>query len=243
MGNYCIRIYRFNPAVDSEPRYDIYTFDFIHQPTILEVLRKIRDEWDDALAFRESCGLGKCGSCTVMINGDPVLACRMLLPEGESVIEPLSNHEVINDLVVEHSEFYERLGLVRAFHAQPDFLNDELEKYNWSKRFQNLTKCIECLACESICPAFGNIQSDFLGPAILVQLAKSLSHPKSCGNEEHVAWIGGIHNCIACMKCTYVCPKDVDPFRNGILLLRSAIKKQQLQLPKMQQDISEEIWR
>jgi succinate dehydrogenase/fumarate reductase iron-sulfur protein len=150
------------------------------------------------------------------------------LQEGESVIEPLSYHEVINDLVVEHSTFHDRLGMTRAFHARPDFLNNELEKFNWPKRFQDLTNCIECLACESICPAFGNSQSDFPGPALLVQLAKSLSHPKSYGNEEHVAWIDGIHNCIACMKCTYVCPKNVDPFRNGILSLRSAIKKQQL---------------
>ena len=69
MEPYEINVFRFNPAAAKKEFYDIHTFDFNHHPTILEVLRKIRDERDASLAFRESCGLGKCGSCAVIMNG------------------------------------------------------------------------------------------------------------------------------------------------------------------------------
>jgi succinate dehydrogenase/fumarate reductase-like Fe-S protein len=85
--------------------YRSYTFDFENQPTILEVLRKIRDVKDVNLAFRESGGLGKCGSCAVMTNGNPVLTCWTPL--------------------VKRSGFHDRLSEMRGFHAHPDHLRPE----------------------------------------------------------------------------------------------------------------------
>lgn len=240
MRRYRIKIHRFNPALDNEPRYDSYTFAFDYHPTILQVLRKVRDEHDSTLAFRESCGLGKCGSCAVMMNGDPVLACRTPLVKGEAVIEPLGNHEIVRDLVVDRSAFHDRLRETRAFHAHPDYLEPGEKAFYWSKRFSELSNCIGCLICDSACPAFGHSESDFPGPALLVQLSRSLNHPLAVGNEAHVAWIDGIHNCTACMTCEYVCPKHVDPFRNSVLSLRSAIAEKNLSLPEMQKALSDQ---
>lgn len=239
LGQYSIKVYRYNPAVDNEVTYDTYTFNYDYQPTILEVLRKIRDEHDPGLAFRESCGLGKCGSCAVSMNGNPVLACRTPIDE-DAVIEPLQNHRVIRDLVVERSDFHDRLRDSRAFHNRPDYIKLKDEPFQWSSRFMDLSKCIECLICESACPAFGYNSADFPGPASFVQLSRSLNHPLDMGNQEHVAWVDGVHNCTACMTCEHVCPKDVSPFRNGVLALRSAIAEKQLVLPMMQQGLADQ---
>lgn len=239
LGQYFVKIYRSNPVTDNQARYDSYTFKFEHQPTILEVLRKIRDEHDATLAFRESCGLGKCGSCAVSMNGNPVLACRTPIEE-EAVIEPLANHQVIKDLVVERTEFHDKLRDSRVFHNRPDYLKLDDKPFQWSDKFMDLSKCIECLICESVCPAFGYNDSDFPGPSLFVQLSRFLNHPQDLGKQEHVAWIDGIHNCTACMTCEHVCPKDVDPFRNGVLALRSAIAEKELELPMMQQGLADQ---
>ncbi|MBW2342980.1 MAG: (2Fe-2S)-binding protein [Deltaproteobacteria bacterium] len=47
--------------------------------TLLETLR-------DNLSLtgvKEACGLGACGSCTVLLNGQPVRSCLLLTPEVE----------------------------------------------------------------------------------------------------------------------------------------------------------------
>jgi carbon-monoxide dehydrogenase small subunit len=42
--------------------------------TLLEVLRDRFKLW----SVRESCGVGACGTCTVLLNGQPVSSCFML---------------------------------------------------------------------------------------------------------------------------------------------------------------------
>lgn len=42
--------------------------------TLLEVLRERLKFW----SVRESCGVGACGSCTVLLDGQPVSSCLML---------------------------------------------------------------------------------------------------------------------------------------------------------------------
>ena len=44
------------------------------QVTLLEVLR----EQLGLTGAKEACGTGECGSCTVLIDGKPVLACLIL---------------------------------------------------------------------------------------------------------------------------------------------------------------------
>lgn len=109
MVNYVVKIFRFDPTTDSRPTHDVYRFGSAHVPTILETLETIYQEHDGTLAFRGSCGLGRCGSCTVMLNGRPVLACQTKLPAGESVIEPLlaSNCKIVKDLIVDRYPYNE----------------------------------------------------------------------------------------------------------------------------------------
>jgi succinate dehydrogenase/fumarate reductase-like Fe-S protein len=61
----------FSPA-----HYD--TFDLAASPgaTVLSLLFEARDRFDDSLAFRYSCRGAVCGSCAMLINKVPRLACR-----------------------------------------------------------------------------------------------------------------------------------------------------------------------
>lgn len=233
---YRLKIFRFNPSMDNEPKYYFYTIKSDYRPTILQALRKIRDEIDETLAFRESCGLGRCGSCALKKNGKPVLACQTLLDKEENLIEPLDNQEIIKDLVVDQYEFNMRLLAKRVFYSRPDYITaNKREAVEWSDSFKKLTQCIQCHICESVCPAFNYNKSDFPGPLILGLLACLNSHTLNLGNEENIAWIDGIHNCTACMACEKVCPQNIDVFRNGVLSLKFNIVDKKLALPRTQE--------
>lgn len=96
------RIYRFDPSVDKEPSYVLYTIPWEnwHERKVLDVLKYIYENLDPGLSFRNSCDLEWCGCCTLRVNGKSVLACGAAA-EREMVIEPLPKHKVLKDLVVE----------------------------------------------------------------------------------------------------------------------------------------------
>jgi len=76
---YTFKIFRFNPDLDKEPYYDTIVKDCPRGTTVLEALLSIQEIDDDSLAFRFSCRSAVCGSCGMLVNGAPVLACRTQL--------------------------------------------------------------------------------------------------------------------------------------------------------------------
>lgn len=98
-----VKIFRFDPSVDKKPRYE--TFDEIpyKDRSVLEVIKIIYEHYDQSLALREGCNNGTCTGCTMMVNGEPVLACQKLA-EKEMVIEPHPKFQIIKDLVVDFNE-------------------------------------------------------------------------------------------------------------------------------------------
>ncbi|MBU6997605.1 MAG: 2Fe-2S iron-sulfur cluster binding domain-containing protein [Theionarchaea archaeon] len=95
-----VSIFRFNPEEDDCPRMEEFEIPFDPQKTVLEALQYIYEERDGSLAFRESCKSGFCGTCGMIVNGHPCLACTTYMKK-EMTIEPLARHRVIRDLVVE----------------------------------------------------------------------------------------------------------------------------------------------
>ena len=70
--------------------------------TLFIALNEIREKQDPSLQFDFVCRAGICGSCGMMINGRPALACRTLTKNLESEISlaPLPVFELIADLSV-----------------------------------------------------------------------------------------------------------------------------------------------
>ena len=61
---------------------------------VLDALNYIKDKVDGSLSFRWSCRMGVCGSCGMMVNGEPKLTCATFLSDyapGPVRVEPLKN--------------------------------------------------------------------------------------------------------------------------------------------------------
>src|SRR2546421_5003817 len=79
--------------------------------TVLDALFHIQRELDSSLAFRCSCRVGMCGTCAMMINWQPRLACqtRVETLDADSVtVEPLTHLPVIKDLIVSLDPFFDK---------------------------------------------------------------------------------------------------------------------------------------
>ena len=75
------KIFRFDPELDREPRYQDYVVSARPEERILDCLNRIRWEQDGTLAYRMSCAHGVCGSDGMKINGRCALACQKLVTD------------------------------------------------------------------------------------------------------------------------------------------------------------------
>jgi succinate dehydrogenase / fumarate reductase, iron-sulfur subunit len=96
------RVFRFNPATDTEPRFDEFKLPYSPGATVLGALRYIHENLDSTLAFRNyHCGALICGCCQLTINGKRTKSCSAVIHPGETVvIEPFDRTRVIRDLAV-----------------------------------------------------------------------------------------------------------------------------------------------
>jgi len=55
--------------------------------------------------------MGICGSCAMIVNNKPVLACHTQIKEFETdkfIIKPLCNYAIVKDLIVDLSVLFEK---------------------------------------------------------------------------------------------------------------------------------------
>jgi fumarate reductase iron-sulfur subunit len=156
----------------------------------------------------------------MMVNYKPRLTCSTFLREfypKPIVVEPLENFPVIRDLVVDITDFMEKLRQVKPYIVgaperpvdQGEFLQtpDEVDRY---KQF---SMCINCMICYSACPVYAK-DPEFLGPAVLALAHRYNLDSRDQGLDERMGIIGvetGIWDCTFVGECSVVCPKDVDP--------------------------------
>ena len=97
-----VKIFRFNPAAQQEPRFDEFMLPYAPGVTILGILRYIYENLDRTLAFRNyHCGASVCGCCLVAVNGKRTKACNTTVKPGATVVlEPYDRAKVIRDLAV-----------------------------------------------------------------------------------------------------------------------------------------------
>lgn len=82
------------------------------QETLLDVLRNNLG----LTGTKEGCGTGECGSCTVLLEGEPILACLMLAVEcGNKKIETIEGQSVNGDLTPVQEAFLEKGGVQCGF--------------------------------------------------------------------------------------------------------------------------------
>jgi fumarate reductase iron-sulfur subunit len=113
-----IEAMRYNPETDKEPSWKSYDVPFRDDMSVLQGLQYIKDHLDGSLTFRWSCRMAICGSCGMMINDTPQLACHAFLRDympGPVRIEALDNFPVIRDLVIDQTSFLNKLEAVKPW--------------------------------------------------------------------------------------------------------------------------------
>ena len=90
---------------------------------VLDAILRIQAEQANDLAVRWNCKAGKCGSCSVEINGKPKLACMTRMNEYETdetiSVRPIKTFPVIKDLVSDVSWNYEQNKRISPFKPDP----------------------------------------------------------------------------------------------------------------------------
>ena len=224
-------IYRFDPAVDSRPRYQTYTVQTEPAQRILDCLNHIKWEQDGSLGYRMSCAHGVCGSDAVRINGRCGLACQKLVkdyPEEEIVIEPLPSFTVLKDLIVDLTTFFEKVNQVRPYvMAQPgDVEQERTQLPEDRKKLDGVIRCILCACCMGACPVVGE-NPRYLGPAPLVWAFRAIFDTRDAKTLERLTSVDkpdGAWACVNHFECTRVCPKEI-LVTKSINLIKAEIEK------------------
>lgn len=214
-----LEVLRYRPEMDDKPFYQTYSVPCDEEWVVLDVLNYVKDEIDRTLSYRWSCHMFVCGSCGMVINGEPKLACKAFLRDykGKIRVEPLHNFPIERDLVVVQDDFIEKLESVKPYiiPKQEKAISDGeyLQTPAQLKAYKQYSMCINCLLCYSACPQYG-LEEKFVGPAALALAHRYNMDSRDVGRSarEHVvASHDGIWACSFVGACSQVCPKDVDP--------------------------------
>jgi len=227
------KVFRYDPAKDGGKHYQTYKVPLRRGMTVLQGLLYIKERLDPTLAIRFSCRMATCGSCGMMVNGLPRLACYTLIEDLKKqtvVVEPLRNYPVIRDLVADFSEFFEKHRWVKPYLIRIDTYTQEksntsyLQSDEELERYIQFAYCIKCGLCYAACPVVAS-DKEFLGPQALAQLYRYLADSRDEGTAERLKSVADGHKLLRCHfagSCSKVCPKGVDPAL-AIQLLRREV--------------------
>ncbi|HEV2113788.1 MAG TPA: succinate dehydrogenase/fumarate reductase iron-sulfur subunit [Terriglobales bacterium] len=216
-----LEVTRYSPEKDAEPSLQSFEVPLRKDWVILDALNHIKDKVDGTLTYRWSCRMGICGSCGMMVNGEPKLTCATFLsayPKNKPIrVEPLRYFPVVRDLVVEMSDFMRKLKqampwLVRK-QEKPLSEGEFLQSPDALDKFKQFSMCINCTLCYAACPVYG-LDPVFIGPAALALAQRYNMDSRDQGAEDRMAVLAhpeGIWGCTFVGECTRVCPKHVDP--------------------------------
>ena len=215
-----LEVLRYRPETDSEPHFQTYTVPYNEDWVVLDALNHVKDKVDQTLSYRWSCHMAVCGSCGMMINGEPKLSCHAFLRDyrGKTIrIEPLDHFPIERDLVVVMDSFMAKLSSVKPYLIpKPEKPLDDGEHLQTPLQlmaFKQYTQCINCLLCYAACPQCG-LNDDFVGPAALALAHRYNLDSRDAGKDDRAGVVAsnpGVWECTFVGACSDVCPKHVDP--------------------------------
>ena len=226
-----IRVLRFDPAAaDVAPHWQSYELDDAAGMTLFIALSEIREQLDPSLQFDFVCRAGICGSCAMLVNGRPALACRTLTRnlDAEFTLAPLPVFELIGDLSVNTGKWMrgmsERLQTwVHQQEAERDLTRlEERMEPELAEKIYELDRCIECGCCVSACGT-ARMREDFVGAVGMNKLARFRLDPRDTRtDDDYYDVVGdddGVFGCMSLLGCHDVCPKQL-PLQTQIAYLR-----------------------
>jgi len=223
-------IFRYNPQdPESTPHMESFVLEETDSMTLFIVLNRIREEQDPSLQFDFCCRAGICGSCGMVVNGRPALACHTKTKDlpSEVTLLPLPVFQLVGDLSVDTgSWFREMYDTVESWiHTKKAFdpkAAEERMDNDTADAIYELDRCVECGCCVAACGT-ARLRPDFLGAAGLNRVGRFLIDPRDERTEQdYYEIIGndmGIFGCMGLLACEDVCPKHLS-LQNQLGFLR-----------------------
>jgi len=161
---------------------------------------------------------GVCGSCGMMVNGEPKLTCaaflRIIRHHSRRAPDQTSRSCATGDQL---DDFLHKLQEVKAWmihkEEKPVAAGEYLQTPEQLAQYKQYSMCINCMLCYSACPVYG-LEPKFLGPAAIA-LAQRYNLDSRDGAEKRAGrgcfLERGNLECTFIGECTRVCPKHVDP--------------------------------
>ncbi len=217
-----LQIQRYRPEEEEEPVWQTFEVPRHDEWMVLDGLNFIKDNLDGSLSYRWACRMGVCGSCGMLVNGEPVLTCATYLSglaRGRDPIriEPLKGFPVMRDLVGDIGDFIDKLQSVKPWlireEEKPLSQGEYLQTPEELAHFKQYSMCINCMLRYSACPIYA-LEPDFIGPAAIALAQRYNLDPRDEGSEERgdvLSQHAGIWACTFVGECSAVCPKHVDP--------------------------------
>ena len=226
-----ISVLRYNPQERSAPPHmQPYTVEEAHGMTLFIALNEIREKQDASLQFDFVCRAGICGSCAMIIDGRPGLACRTLTQNlgSEITLAPLPVFELIGDLSVDTGKWMRAMSerLQSWLHMKQREVDlsrlEERMEPELAEKIYELDRCIECGCCVAGCGT-ARMRQDFVGAVGLNKIARFRLDPRDTRtDDDFYELIGddqGVFGCMSLLACHDVCPKQL-PLATQIAFMR-----------------------
>lgn len=228
MTNYAKRkikfnVFRFNSETDHLPYYKEYEMEVSQDEVVLDILNRIKWEFDGSFSYRRSCRHGICGSCAIKVNGKPVLSCKenvfhLVEMFGEELtLDPQDEKRAIKDVVIDKKNFWNKYESIKPYlvaEVQEHPEHENIVSQKESNKIDDADYCIECGNCFYACPAV-KANDDYIGPAALLKAFRFNADIRDNAKKERLEIVNepgfGVWDCVKCYECAEACPKDLSP--------------------------------
>jgi succinate dehydrogenase / fumarate reductase iron-sulfur subunit len=196
-----------------------YACENAEKETIATVLRAVdygRVDRDidgnliEPIGWECSCMQKKCGSCAMIIDGKPGLACDFFLDKHAGkrpiTVEPLKKFPVVRDLIVDRSVMRENLKKLQVWMAEEAIVPDEKHR----EIMYDASRCLQCGCCLEVCPNFCSGGS-FFGAAGALPISRIINATERNGRtnikKNYKEYID--KGCGKALSCQNVCPAKI----------------------------------
>jgi fumarate reductase iron-sulfur subunit len=234
-----LHILRCNPADPaSDAHMQTFELEQAEGMTLFIALTEIREKHDPSLQFDFVCRAGICGSCAMVINGRPGLACRTLTKAvgPDITLAPLPVFELIGDLSVNTGKWMRAMSerLEAWLHMKQPKVDltrfEERMEPELAQKIYEQDRCIECGCCVAACGT-ARMREDFVGAVGINKIARFHLDPRDKrSDDDYYELIGddsGVFGCMSLLACHDVCPKEL-PLQAQIAFVRRKMVRQGL---------------